>query len=429
MPAAQDGSPAADEIACAVAPRAVSIMAELATPGAVSGSPAASIEFGPEVTPNPYGILEVREEALPTGGPPPAEAMTAIEATILEVAACASEPERQEALYTDDYFRQSTTLGEDGGISFPPLPDKVSEARTAVVRDGRLLPDGRVGAIVEGQTFGPTFIVFAEQGGRWLIDESIVVTPDWLLAGEPPPGPDVGVGVSASCGATGSDADVGFSQIVLEGQRTVNAAIVATTDDRFAPAELEMSANDPLHLTLLNCDDEPVGFVIDALAIFLTLDAGETTSIGIDPGPGSYTYYSDLPGQRDAGRVGTLNVVDQGTPTPCVPAAEFDPDVHECYVVDDGATASPAAEAGASGADAFVPTHQTTAEVAVNFRAGPSLDSSPRLALPPDTPLQYLEAEAPTANPETDGPRWMMFRTEANQEGWIREIDVEPFQQ
>jgi len=427
VPAAQEGSPAAADRGCTVEPRTESIRDRLGTPAAFAGSPAASVEFGPEVTPNPYGILEVPEAELPTGEPAPAEAVAGIEATILEVAACADAPERQEALYSDDYFRQSTTRDEDGSIAFPPLPRKVSEARTVEIRDARLLPNGRVGAIVEGPTFNPTFVVFVEQDGRWLIDESIVITPDWFLEGEAPPGANVGVGVSASCGATGSAADIGFSTITLEGQRIVNAAIVASSDDGFVPGELEMSANDPLYLTLLNCADGPVGFVIDELAIFLTLDTGETTSISIDPEPGSYTYYSDLPGQREAGYAGTLTVVDQGTPTPCVPAAEFDPAVHECYIPDEEAAATPGAAAGDADAEAFVPTHRVAASAAVSFRAGPSLDASSRLPLPPDTPLQYLGTEAPTVNPATDGARWMMFRTEQNQEGWIREIDVEPY--
>ena len=49
------------------------------------------------------------------------------------------------------------------------------------------------------------------------------------------------------------------------------------------------------------------------------------------------------------------------------------------------------------------------------------------VALPPDTPLQYLNEDAPTENP-SDGDRWMKFRTEAGDEGWIREIDTEPYQ-
>jgi SH3-like domain-containing protein len=63
----------------------------------------------------------------------------------------------------------------------------------------------------------------------------------------------------------------------------------------------------------------------------------------------------------------------------------------------------------------------------VNFRAGPSTTDAIIVALPPETPLQYLNEDAPTTNP-ADGDRWMRFRNEAGDEGWIREIDTEPYQ-
>ena len=78
-------------------------------------------------------------------------------------------------------------------------------------------------------------------------------------------------------------------------------------------------------------------------------------------------------------------------------------------------------------ADEFQATHQIGASQSVNFRAGPSTTDAIIVALPPETPLQYLNEDAPTTNP-SDGDRWMRFRTEAGDEGWIREIDTEPYQ-
>jgi hypothetical protein len=78
-------------------------------------------------------------------------------------------------------------------------------------------------------------------------------------------------------------------------------------------------------------------------------------------------------------------------------------------------------------ADEFKPTHQIGANQSVNFRAGPSTTDAIIVALPPETPLQYLNEDAPTTNP-IDGDRWMRFRDEAGDEGWIREIDTEPYQ-
>jgi hypothetical protein len=87
----------------------------------------------------------------------------------------------------------------------------------------------------------------------------------------------------------------------------------------------------------------------------------------------------------------------------------------------------PAAPTDSPTADGFEPTHQIGAGQSVNFRSGPSTTDPIIIALPPGTPLQYLDEDAPTENP-ADGDRWMRFQNEAGDEGWIREIDTEPYQ-
>jgi hypothetical protein len=87
----------------------------------------------------------------------------------------------------------------------------------------------------------------------------------------------------------------------------------------------------------------------------------------------------------------------------------------------------PEAPTVSAAADDFQPTHQIGAGQSVNFRSGPSTTDAIIVALPPETPLEYLEEDAPTTNP-ADGDRWMRFRNEAGDEGWIREIDTEPYQ-
>lgn len=71
---------------------------------------------------------------------------------------------------------------------------------------------------------------------------------------------------------------------------------------------------------------------------------------------------------------------------------------------------------------AFTPDYQV-GPVTVNLRSGPSTSDSIVNGLPPATPLQYLNEDAPTDDPE-DGERWLRFQTEDGLEGWIREIDV-----
>jgi hypothetical protein len=78
-------------------------------------------------------------------------------------------------------------------------------------------------------------------------------------------------------------------------------------------------------------------------------------------------------------------------------------------------------------ADEFQPTHQIASGQSVNFRTGPSVADSVIIALPPATSLQYLDEDAPTSGPN-EGDRWMRFRTEDGQEGWVLEILTEPYQ-
>jgi hypothetical protein len=88
---------------------------------------------------------------------------------------------------------------------------------------------------------------------------------------------------------------------------------------------------------------------------------------------------------------------------------------------------APAAPTDSPTADEFEPTHQIASGQSVNFRTGPSVADSVIIALPPATPLQYLDEDAPTSGPN-EGDRWMRFRTEDGQEGWVLEILTEPYQ-
>ncbi len=77
----------------------------------------------------------------------------------------------------------------------------------------------------------------------------------------------------------------------------------------------------------------------------------------------------------------------------------------------------------AASADDFEPTHQIAPGDSINFRTGPSTADSIIEALPPASALEYLdEDESP------GGVRWLRFRNERGDEGWVREIDTEPYQ-
>lgn len=80
---------------------------------------------------------------------------------------------------------------------------------------------------------------------------------------------------------------------------------------------------------------------------------------------------------------------------------------------------------------AFEPDYQTSSDYSLNLRSGPSSEGGERTVvavMPPASPLQYQNEEAPTENPAQDGDRWMLFVTEDGDEGWIRELDVESYE-
>lgn len=80
---------------------------------------------------------------------------------------------------------------------------------------------------------------------------------------------------------------------------------------------------------------------------------------------------------------------------------------------------------------AFEPDYQTSSDYSLNLRSGPSSeggDSTIVAVMPPASPLQYQNEDAPTDNPAQDGDRWMLFVTEEGDEGWIRELDVESYE-
>ena len=77
--------------------------------------------------------------------------------------------------------------------------------------------------------------------------------------------------------------------------------------------------------------------------------------------------------------------------------------------------------------DEFNPDFQIAANTTINFRDGPSTATDILEGLPPATPLEYLDEDAPTDDP-ADGERWMRFETEEGLVGWVREIDVTEYE-
>ena len=174
---AQDATPApggevVDPSECRVEPRPMEFFQQLAgTPGVGEATPTGAMTGSPAAGQQPQG--EPADEAT----------IGTITATYRELIACLNGGDflRAYALYTDDYLRRNLTQEGLQRLTATPVPVQES-ARVAFggVRDAVMLPDGRVGAVVDvaspvaGGT-STTYTVFAQAGDRWLIDEETVV--------------------------------------------------------------------------------------------------------------------------------------------------------------------------------------------------------------------------------------------------------------
>jgi len=93
------------------------------------------------------------------------------------------------------------------------------------------------------------------------------------------------------------------------------------------------------------------------------------------------------------------------------------------------ATSAPTTAPASPPAGDFAPDYQI-AFTAINLRSVPSATQGQDtvvLTLPPGTPLQYLNEDDPSAD-ASPSERWMRFRTEEGEKGWVREIDVETYE-
>ncbi len=84
---------------------------------------------------------------------------------------------------------------------------------------------------------------------------------------------------------------------------------VVSNDIFFEPKTLTIPANTDAVVKLPNEGAAPHNFSIDALAIDVDLPAGDLSQqTTINAAAGSYEYYCNVPGHKQAGMVGTLTV-------------------------------------------------------------------------------------------------------------------------
>ena len=175
--AAQDVPPKGEIVVpdpsrCEIEPRPVADLARYV------GTPAARETSSPTVAND--------EVALPKGEPADPEAAAAVVATIEELYACynANDYPRVFALFTDDGLRRvlpdfGLTEKDLAFIAETPVPAPKEAWRAVAVQQVVGLPDGRVGALIEGRAPGEGFAAVAilvAEDGRYLVDELTTIS-------------------------------------------------------------------------------------------------------------------------------------------------------------------------------------------------------------------------------------------------------------
>jgi hypothetical protein len=172
---------------CVVEPRALPLFPE-------------GVEQRASATPAPLATVPEPPFTTPQGEPADTETVTSVSATVREAIACrnANDFQRAYSLFTQDMlvalFGGPATVDPEIVAAITekagPLSRRQQLALLALT-DVILLPDGRVGAVVEtgnARRAYQDFLIFEQDpaSGRWLIDESVaLVIPERPQRGTP----------------------------------------------------------------------------------------------------------------------------------------------------------------------------------------------------------------------------------------------------
>jgi uncharacterized cupredoxin-like copper-binding protein len=281
---AQEASPEAISVAeCQVEPRSPEFFQNLAA------TPAPATEENAAAAGTPEASLDPVDEATLAG-------MTT---TAREVVACLNAGDflRVHALYTDDYLLRN--FGQDDVAALSATPSPAAEPDQALfrgLRDTVLLADGRASAVIGTTTPTgdiDTYTIFEQSGDRWLIDDESVVDAEETG--------DAGAAAGTAAADAGADA-------ATEGAETGTALEVLSYDIYFDPTELMITANTDVTVTLPNDGVTLHNFAIDELGIDVDIAPGATEEVVINAPAGTYEYYCNVPGHKQAGMKGTLTV-------------------------------------------------------------------------------------------------------------------------
>jgi uncharacterized cupredoxin-like copper-binding protein/mono/diheme cytochrome c family protein len=105
-----------------------------------------------------------------------------------------------------------------------------------------------------------------------------------------------------------ADEDEAAQEAAGEAPAPATAQNVTSFDIYFEPKEITIPADTDVPFTLPNDGAAPHNFSIDELGVSVDIAPGATEETVINAPPGTYEYYCNIPGHKEAGMVGTLIV-------------------------------------------------------------------------------------------------------------------------
>lgn len=217
----------------------------------------------------------------------------------------------------------NTSLNQQGINSRgTPIPGGV-EGREKIIREtienGLKNPDGSYRMPPFSEVNGGPLndeqvneMVIMIQNGDWneTFNEAVETSGGYPT---PPPAPGADATQTAQAEAAAEPASEGESEAASSSE-AAQEVTVDMYDIYFDPSEFTIPANTPVKVVLPNLGAAVHDFSIDELNISVTVEPGETGETVINAPAGTYEYYCNIPGHKDAGMVGTLTI-EEGAAT------------------------------------------------------------------------------------------------------------------
>ncbi len=112
-----------------------------------------------------------------------------------------------------------------------------------------------------------------------------------------------------SLNAIAPDGEAATTPAAAAGANSADSVEISMVDLAFEPSDLTIAADTDATIVLTNNGAAPHNFYFDDLDIHSgTLSSGDTETLTVNLPAGTYTFYCNVPGHKQAGMVGTLTV-------------------------------------------------------------------------------------------------------------------------